>query len=998
MKPEELLIHARFVKSLAYGLAMDEHHAGDIEQQTWLAAIEHPPKEGVPIRSWLSQVTRNFARLMYRRDARRHKYERNSTGSVPPLSPEEILIKGETGKRLIEMVLSLNEPYRTPILYRYYEEMPPREIAKRMGIPVATVRTQLKRALALLREKLNVEHEGNRERWMLNLAPLAGLHTSATTASVATGSSIGLTGVIAMSTKFKIVLAAILILSLGIALTVLLDLNGDNALETNESTSSRSEAEALLGVVTDERATGLGTNDDKIPIPPSNFEVELTGILLSREDKTPISDAQVAVTGLPQNGNITCSKTLTNSEGRFLLDFPLVKEAPLSGFHIEFQANEYRAFRTYVPFGVGITNLNCGEFILTPINSYSLRVIDEQNNPIPGAEILVYQDSSSGPVVKKTANPNGEAIITDGEVELKPTYGLRGTTLHVSSPNMSDYFYNCNMHDASPIPDVVVMKPAQVQVGKVAEVDTRKPISGATVQLFTQNPALKTISDRFKTVSDKDGTFEIPHITWISKTRLRIRQFSIIAWAKDYDRSTVSGPDFQGLILMRKIEEHLTCRAIRQDTGHPLPNTKLQVMDRSDYVTDEFGLFFLSASRKNVLSHFFSVYSPDLNLFHRGKLEFDPEKGGILDVPLRPVSFSDLYILVEDELGRPVPGVRSQFYYYKGKGNVGYFCRTDSLGRGHFSFRVSETREATITFSRSGYCGYKTERFILSDSTKIGKQDNPMRFVLSTGSQFQNIQVIDGDGEPLSDRSVIAELEMEDYSTKTVHGHTDQNGLCEMSLPLFRKGTLHVRDRPDSIINFDYEAVLRQDKITLVLHNEMSPEHLIEGIVVDEAGAPIEGVLVSPSVSEGSYQFFDRMKTDKAGHFQFPAFNDRLYSLDVINHYADGKWYIAEPQVGLNAGIRLTVKMKAWCATQVDIFPLRRETGFRKLEYDSWLESEDGQRIVPAYTLDYHGPFFLGLPDGRMRAVVQTKDGNRYQTGMFEIKNGMAPQSVKIEI
>jgi len=56
---------------------------------------------------------------------------------------------------------------------RFYEDLPPRTIARRMGVPVATVKTRLARALAQLRARLDREHGGDGRSWALALLPLA---------------------------------------------------------------------------------------------------------------------------------------------------------------------------------------------------------------------------------------------------------------------------------------------------------------------------------------------------------------------------------------------------------------------------------------------------------------------------------------------------------------------------------------------------------------------------------------------------------------------------------------------------------------------------------------------------------------------------------------------------------------------------------------------------------------------------------------------------------
>ena len=51
-------------------------------------------------------------------------------------------------------MLDLDEPYQTTMLLRFFEDLPPRVVAERMGVPVETVRTRTKRACETLRARL----------------------------------------------------------------------------------------------------------------------------------------------------------------------------------------------------------------------------------------------------------------------------------------------------------------------------------------------------------------------------------------------------------------------------------------------------------------------------------------------------------------------------------------------------------------------------------------------------------------------------------------------------------------------------------------------------------------------------------------------------------------------------------------------------------------------------------------------------------------------------
>ena len=52
--------HAAFVRGVARALVLDESRADDVAQETWLAAMKHPPARAAGVRSWLATVARNF--------------------------------------------------------------------------------------------------------------------------------------------------------------------------------------------------------------------------------------------------------------------------------------------------------------------------------------------------------------------------------------------------------------------------------------------------------------------------------------------------------------------------------------------------------------------------------------------------------------------------------------------------------------------------------------------------------------------------------------------------------------------------------------------------------------------------------------------------------------------------------------------------------------------------------------------------------------------------
>ncbi|MCZ6598934.1 MAG: sigma-70 family RNA polymerase sigma factor [Planctomycetota bacterium] len=170
--PEHLLQHVGWIRRLARRLVSDAARAEDLSQRTLLRALEHPPRTDGPIAGWLATVMRNEARQEERRDGRRTDLEHRVARGEAQDSSLELVEKVATQRELVEAVLELEEPCRTTVILRYFEECPPRRIAAKLGVPVSTVKTRLARALEHLRNRLDRRHGGDGRTGLLALAPL----------------------------------------------------------------------------------------------------------------------------------------------------------------------------------------------------------------------------------------------------------------------------------------------------------------------------------------------------------------------------------------------------------------------------------------------------------------------------------------------------------------------------------------------------------------------------------------------------------------------------------------------------------------------------------------------------------------------------------------------------------------------------------------------------------------------------------------------------------
>jgi RNA polymerase sigma-70 factor (ECF subfamily) len=253
----ELLEHVGWLRSLARGLVADTHAADDVVQQTLLAALEHPPRAQVPLRSWLAAVARNFVREDRRSQLRRSEREARAARSEACAGPDRASEQIELARLLLTELDALGEPWRSVVVARYLEGEPPRVIAARMGVPLKTVKNRLARALELLRERLDRRHGGERSAWLVVLTPLA-------RSSIPTGLLIGS---VLVNTQAKLVAASIALLC---ALVLVWRIGGSQVERAADPLLSRAPAVLAGG---DEAASADPTSPTSERIPATTVEV-----------------------------------------------------------------------------------------------------------------------------------------------------------------------------------------------------------------------------------------------------------------------------------------------------------------------------------------------------------------------------------------------------------------------------------------------------------------------------------------------------------------------------------------------------------------------------------------------------------------------------------------------------------------------------------------------------------------------------------------------------
>src|SRR6188474_769386 len=109
LRLEALLEHADWVRRLAHSLVADPARADDVTQETWLAALQSPPRESKNVRAWLGAVVRNTARRSGRSQSRREHREASGAREEALPSAAELVEQADLQREIAGLVVALDE-------------------------------------------------------------------------------------------------------------------------------------------------------------------------------------------------------------------------------------------------------------------------------------------------------------------------------------------------------------------------------------------------------------------------------------------------------------------------------------------------------------------------------------------------------------------------------------------------------------------------------------------------------------------------------------------------------------------------------------------------------------------------------------------------------------------------------------------------------------------------------------------------------------------------
>ena len=261
---QTLLEHAGWVRALAKSLIpSDVHLAEDVAQDACLAALQRLDDGGRPLGGFFATVVRNLVRQNHRGSARRTAREARAAKTEALPSTLDLVERLSVHRAVVEAVMELDEPYRTTILLRFFEELSPAHIARRQGVPIATVKTRLARGLDRLRARLDREHGGDGRAWLLALVPLC---------KPSGGVSATTLGAFIVSTNIKIAIAGVVIACGVVALWPSHAIEApalasapkiDISLSAEQAKKSAQDESLNLDAPRDERKTALAKADVK---------------------------------------------------------------------------------------------------------------------------------------------------------------------------------------------------------------------------------------------------------------------------------------------------------------------------------------------------------------------------------------------------------------------------------------------------------------------------------------------------------------------------------------------------------------------------------------------------------------------------------------------------------------------------------------------------------------------------------------------------------------
>ncbi|MFT4537832.1 MAG: RNA polymerase sigma factor (sigma-70 family) [Planctomycetota bacterium] len=548
-KSEMSLQEAASLRRLARQLLYDPGAADDVVQEAWLSALKRGANQQTNS-GWLRGAVRLIARQRGREESRRKYREQTVAETRTPVpSSSEISARLESTRRLIDAVETLAEPYRSVVVMRYFDDLPPREIAKLRDAPVETIRTQLQRGLTQLRRELS-RNQTESMQCLAALLPLAGsisplaLHLLTGSSSISKWS-----GSLMMSLKTKTlvsaVMAAVLLTTGAQWMRTSLQAREPNPVEQVDLL--RAKIEAPLSK--DEPIYALAPGGEvRVAVADGPVVVRdwiIGGFVLS--GGAPVLDCPVHIQlwrGYGRDGDLWQEQQVeTDAMGRYAAAFP----QPDDSLYVEVRsrhssylssAQEDIVVRGEQPPAITL-NLYLADAELLG------RVVDDQGRPIAHANIdSWYRDTSTD------ANGQFRLPCTTERTEVQARVIADGFVTH----RMRAFVKSAG---EVPIPNIVLARESQLN-GTLRD-ESGMPVAAAAIIPQLAYPATS--------ISDEFGAFRIHGINGQKQySRIYIQAAGYVHLEHRFTPEEVAGQSIE-ITLKRGLDVH---GVVSNDRGTPL--------------------------------------------------------------------------------------------------------------------------------------------------------------------------------------------------------------------------------------------------------------------------------------------------------------------------------------------------------------------------------------------------------------------------------------------
>ncbi|MCB9890655.1 MAG: sigma-70 family RNA polymerase sigma factor [Planctomycetes bacterium] len=291
---------------IACDLLQDPDLAEDAVQHARIQAARGAPAEPKARGAWLTRVTRRQSSKLLQRGLRERQVQREAGArratSVP--SASDVVARSELYEHLDRAIASLPDAYRQCVQLRYFDGLPPRDIAERLGIPVATVHSRIRRGLEQLRADL--DRSAGRSSWRAVLLPVLPTRSSAHAAWLFVLLAIA----VALPT-------ALFVHSWTNVPAAGLSIDGDATVVSNavaDTNGSRANEDGTAKRI----AAGIRAGQGSVPLPwPLNnpFPDKIVEGTVRDEFGRPVASAEILAGGSP--GSCAPTGTKTDDDGRY---------------------------------------------------------------------------------------------------------------------------------------------------------------------------------------------------------------------------------------------------------------------------------------------------------------------------------------------------------------------------------------------------------------------------------------------------------------------------------------------------------------------------------------------------------------------------------------------------------------------------------------------------------------------------------------------------------